>query len=155
MIDPDAPTPGNATSANIRHWLVADVSPPSSATNITNARVLSAYRSPSPPTGSAAHRYTSVLLRQPSGLNVSIYNQTSISNFNFKLFVTQNNLTIVSANFFNASQTTVAGTSASSGSGTVPSMVSTSSAVSNVCMNLWQNPVAISIFSLSCVLSIW
>lgn len=120
IIDPDAPTPQDPTSAQIRHWLVADITPSGASTNYSSGTVLSAYKSPAPPAGSAAHRYTSVLMRQPSGQNISIYNQTSTSNFNLTLFIQQNALTIVSANYFNASQSTTS-TSSSSPSGSASS----------------------------------
>lgn len=130
IIDPDAPTPQNPTSAQIRHYLVADVSPQSTVFNVSSGSVLSPYKSPAPPAGSAAHRYTSVLLRQQPGATVSLYNQSSsTSNFNLTQFAQQNNLTFVSANYFNASTTTTSSTSSSSGGS---SMASSSPASNSV-----------------------
>lgn len=136
IIDPDAPTPAKSTEADIRHYLVADVSPSTSAVNLsTYGNVLSAYKSPAPPAGSPAHRYTSVLLRQPLQANISLYNQSaSKSNFNFTLFRLQNSLTIVSANYFNASAVTASSTSSATGSSgtsgsTKPSSSSSSTTV--------------------------
>ncbi|BFZ53874.1 hypothetical protein PYCC9005_000905 [Savitreella phatthalungensis] len=107
MVDPDAPTPQNASSSQIRHWLVSNVAPSSQLTNISlTANVLSGWRSPSPPAGSDPHRYTFLLLRQPQGANVSLTSQqaASISMFNISTFIQQNNLTVVSGNYFNASR---------------------------------------------------
>ena len=117
MVDPDAPTPQNPTSAQIRHWLVSNVSPSTSPQNLSLVgTVLSAYRSPMPPAGSDPHRYSFFLLRQPSGANVTIGNQTAVSNFNVATFIRQNQLVPVSGNYFNQSRTSNT-TSTSSGGG--------------------------------------
>lgn len=119
IIDPDAPSPSMPTSAQIRHYLVADVSPATVATNLSSGNVLSSYKSPAPPAGSAPHRYVSVLLRQLPNANVSLNNQSaSTSGFNLALFAQQNSLTFVSANYFNSSQNTTSSSSAAAASGT-------------------------------------
>ncbi|ORY80030.1 phosphatidylethanolamine-binding protein-like protein, partial [Protomyces lactucae-debilis] len=105
MVDPDAPTPQNPTSAQIRHWLVTDVQASTAPTNISSGNVLSGYRAPSPPAGSAPHRYAFFLLQQPAGANITLGNQSAIQNFNLAAFITLNRLTVVSGNYFNASRT--------------------------------------------------
>lgn len=111
MIDPDAPTPQNPTSALIRHWLVSDVAPTTTPANISSGNVLSAYRSPSPPANSTAHRYLTLLLRQMPSVPVSLGNQTAIQSFNLNAFIQQNSLIVVSGNYFNASRTNTSTTS--------------------------------------------
>ncbi|CCG84391.1 protein of unknown function [Taphrina deformans PYCC 5710] len=154
MIDPDAPMPSNPTSAQIRHWLVADVSPSSSAVNLTSGNVLSAYRSPSPPVGSAPHRYTFVLLRQPSSQVVSLMNQTATSNFNLTQFILGNALTIVSANYFNASATPASSTAAPAASASrattsgVATVISTSGSAQDYALSIG----SLLIFAVSCAL---
>lgn len=128
MIDPDAPTPQSPTSAQIRHWLVSDISPSPDAQNLSMlGSVLSNYRSPAPPAGSDAHRYSFFLLRQTPNANVSLFNQTSVSMFNLTSFILQNELSIVSGNYFNASRSGSATTaSASSATNNLPSRTATS-----------------------------
>lgn len=138
MIDPDAPMPENPTSAQIRHWLVTDIKPHNQSTYLPTD-VLSAYRSPSPPSGSAPHRYVFILCRQQNGATISLYNQSSsVSNFNFTLFVQQNSLTIVSANYFNASRTnttTASGTTNNSTASGVPTSTARSTSGAESVLN--------------------
>ncbi|RPA97322.1 PEBP-like protein [Choiromyces venosus 120613-1] len=70
MIDPDAPSRANPTSANVLHWVKTDLRiRPTTATNITadNATAPLSYAPPSPPSGSGEHRYVFLLYDQPSG----------------------------------------------------------------------------------------
>jgi len=68
MIDPDAPSRANPTSANVLHWVKTDLRiRASTATNITadNATATFSYAPPSPPQGSGEHRYVFLLYDQP------------------------------------------------------------------------------------------
>lgn len=105
MIDPDAPTPQNPTSAQIIHWLQADLvlttSTSSSTSNssssaaslaITNLTApLIPYARPMPPTTSIAHRYIQYLFAQPPGFSVPApaagFSATNRSMFNIEHFV--------------------------------------------------------------------
>ncbi|KAE9402302.1 PEBP-like protein [Gymnopus androsaceus JB14] len=89
-IDPDAPTPQDPTSAEIRHFLggnfFASGEPVQHLTNVTPA--ISEFRQPTPPAGSDAHRYTFLLFNQPPGFNGQnlVNSTTSVSNFNLSSF---------------------------------------------------------------------
>ena len=67
-VDPDAPTPQNPTSAQIRHFLAQDLAlAPGSMTLANGTRALSDYRGPGPPAGSDPHRCVCALGREGDG----------------------------------------------------------------------------------------
>ncbi|KIK69882.1 hypothetical protein GYMLUDRAFT_152051 [Collybiopsis luxurians FD-317 M1] len=95
-VDPDAPTPQDPTSTEIRHFLGGNFfgSPgePEHLTNFTSA--ISEFRQPTPPAGSDAHRYIFLLFDQPEGFNnqMVINSTTSVQNFNLSSFALATNL---------------------------------------------------------------
>ena len=123
MFDPDAPTPQNPNASLIRHWTVANLGP--RGANLSDTVTLSPYQPPSPPAGSDPHRYIFALYRQPvGGSAISLFNQSgSIRSFVLAPFVSQNNLTLINANFFravrpaNGTTTTTNGTSSTGTTG--------------------------------------
>lgn len=61
MVDPDAPTPGNTSLAEIRHLILGDLHLNGSASSgtallVNSTPALSDYISPGPPNGSDPHR---------------------------------------------------------------------------------------------------
>ncbi|KAK7464752.1 hypothetical protein VKT23_005959 [Stygiomarasmius scandens] len=89
-VDPDAPTPQDPTSAQIRHFLGSDftqgVQDGGALTNSTPA--ISDFRQPTPPAGSDAHRYVFLLFRQPEGFDQqSLVNSSSpVDHFDIAAF---------------------------------------------------------------------
>jgi len=90
-VDPDAPTPQDPTSAQIRHFLGGNffakkLETGSLLVNVTPA--ISEFRQPTPPAGSDAHRYTFLLFKQPLGFNQQtlVTPATPISLFNISAF---------------------------------------------------------------------
>ncbi|KAF8802137.1 PEBP-like protein [Phlegmacium glaucopus] len=69
IVDPDAPTPQNPTSAQIRHFLGGNFFQdfPFCLRNSTPA--ISDFIQPTPPAGSDPHRYIFLLFKQPSNFN--------------------------------------------------------------------------------------
>ncbi|ETW81985.1 phosphatidylethanolamine binding protein [Heterobasidion irregulare TC 32-1] len=93
MVDLDAPTPQNPTSAQIRHFLGGDFSLGpvgldgiAPLTNSTPA--LSHFLQPTPPAGSDPHRYVFLLFHQPATFDQQNFlnSSTPISLFNISLF---------------------------------------------------------------------
>lgn len=71
MIDPDAPTPQNPTSAQILHYLQPNVTGNAGTGILLNASPATVtYRGSGPPAGSDAHRYIFVVYQQPSGFRL-------------------------------------------------------------------------------------
>ncbi|KAI9663039.1 MAG: hypothetical protein M1821_008087 [Bathelium mastoideum] len=82
MIDPDAPTPQQPTEAQILHWLQPSVRVSTNSSSTSSASALSpitlaasappqaTYLQPSPPPGSAAHRYIQYLFVQPKDFQI-------------------------------------------------------------------------------------
>ncbi|KZV74438.1 PEBP-like protein [Peniophora sp. CONT] len=71
MLDPDAPTPSNNSVANVVHLLAHGLHP-SSDLNVyaplkNTTPALADYYPPTPPSGSAPHRYTILLYAEPEG----------------------------------------------------------------------------------------
>ncbi|EJD46576.1 PEBP-like protein [Auricularia subglabra TFB-10046 SS5] len=110
-VDPDAPTPQNPSSAQIRHFLAPDfvLAAGSGATTLVNGtRALSDYRGPSPPAGSDPHRYTILLFEQAhAGVTPPPdFNAGNIAGFDIQHFVDEvnaagtNTLTLVGGTFF-------------------------------------------------------
>jgi phosphatidylethanolamine-binding protein len=99
LVDPDAPTPEDPTVAQVRHFVGGDFiisSVQSSGTaRLTNlSAALAEYVSPGPPDGSAPHRYTVLLYKQPLNFPQtapSLINSSTtveaIINFNLSNFV--------------------------------------------------------------------
>jgi len=58
MVDIDAPSRANPTSAEFRHWLVSDAPvAPDGAIDVPRGDILTSYMGPRPPPGSGQHRY--------------------------------------------------------------------------------------------------
>lgn len=55
-VDPDAPTPQDPTSAQIRHFLGGNFFPKSGSLLVNATPAISEFRQPTPPVGSDAHR---------------------------------------------------------------------------------------------------
>ncbi|KXN88547.1 CEN-like protein 2 [Leucoagaricus sp. SymC.cos] len=68
-VDPDAPTPQDPTSAQIRHFLGGNFTPGANGLLSNSTPALSEFRQPTPPAGSDAHRYIFLLFEQPDGFN--------------------------------------------------------------------------------------
>ncbi|KZV66228.1 PEBP-like protein [Peniophora sp. CONT] len=94
MVDLDAPTPQDPTSAQIRHFLGSNftlASPPAGsdlAPLVNSTPALSNFLQPTPPAGSDAHRYVFLLFAQsPEFDDQTLVNSTtSIANFNISSF---------------------------------------------------------------------
>ncbi|KAK7461290.1 hypothetical protein VKT23_008469 [Stygiomarasmius scandens] len=70
LVDPDAPTPGDQSLAQIRHFIGGDYvissTQPSGTARLTNLSAgLAEYVAPGPPEDSAPHRYTFLVYKQP------------------------------------------------------------------------------------------
>ncbi|KAF8802181.1 PEBP-like protein [Phlegmacium glaucopus] len=87
-VDPDAPTPQNPTSAQIRHFLGGNFFHdfPFLLRNTTPA--ISNFRQPTPPAGSDPHRYVFLLFNQPDNFNdqTLVTPATPVSLFNISEF---------------------------------------------------------------------
>jgi len=88
VVDPDAPTPQAPTIAQIRHFLGGNFFKNHSCLLSTSTPVLSQFQQPTPPAGSAAHRYIFLLFHQSAKFNHQrLINSTSpISLFNISQF---------------------------------------------------------------------
>ncbi|KAF8509998.1 phosphatidylethanolamine-binding protein, partial [Hysterangium stoloniferum] len=93
MVDPDAPTPQNPTSSQIRHFLGGDFKLEHQvgigAVLVNNTPALTEYHQPTPPNTSDAHRrdfcqYTWLIFRQSVDFPTNI--SQSISGFNISAF---------------------------------------------------------------------
>jgi len=107
-VDPDAPTPQDPTSAQIRHFLGGNFTPDRSGLLSNSTPAISEFRQPTPPAGSDAHRYEIsdytipfpplvefaiiryifLLFEQPRGFNSqTVVNTTSpVQNFDIAAF---------------------------------------------------------------------
>ncbi|PFH49637.1 hypothetical protein AMATHDRAFT_76088 [Amanita thiersii Skay4041] len=91
-VDPDAPTPQEPTSAQIRHFLGGNFFGRSVRDGVEVLRnstpAISEFLQPTPPAGSDAHRYVFLLFRQPATFNdqTEITTQSPISLFNISQF---------------------------------------------------------------------
>ncbi|KAF5347002.1 hypothetical protein D9756_011027 [Leucocoprinus leucothites] len=88
-VDPDAPTPQNPTSAEIRHFLGGNFFVSGNSGLLRNSTAaVSEFLQPTPPAGSDAHRYVFLLFNQPDGFNdqTLVTPTTSISNFDIAAF---------------------------------------------------------------------
>ncbi|THU84052.1 PEBP-like protein [Dendrothele bispora CBS 962.96] len=68
-VDPDAPTPQQPTSAQIRHFLGSDFTQEADGALVNSTAAISGFRQPTPPAGSDAHRYIFLLFNQPEGFD--------------------------------------------------------------------------------------
>ncbi|KAJ7245022.1 PEBP-like protein [Mycena haematopus] len=86
-VDPDAPTPQDPTSAQIRHFLGGNFFNHGGLL-VNSTPAVSEFRQPTPPAGSDAHRYTFLLFKQsPEFATQTLVNSaTSVSLFNISQF---------------------------------------------------------------------
>ncbi|RCH91511.1 Phosphatidylethanolamine-binding protein 4 [Rhizopus azygosporus] len=97
LIDPDAPSKQDPKWGPYRHWVVVNI--PGSA-DFMAANQLTSYMGPAPPPKTGDHRYIFLLYKQPSiNSNFNALSQDA-SCFDYKSFVQQNGLELVSVNFF-------------------------------------------------------
>ncbi|KAG7088740.1 hypothetical protein E1B28_012708 [Marasmius oreades] len=92
-VDPDAPTPQNPTSAQIRHFLGGNfVNVGGNLRNNTPA--ITQFRQPTPPAGSDAHRYIFLLFRQSPQFNsqTEVNSTSSTSLFDIAKFAADTGL---------------------------------------------------------------
>ncbi|KAM3611837.1 uncharacterized protein V6R79_024730 [Siganus canaliculatus] len=75
MVDPDAPSRANPTSAFWRHWLVVDIKGSALLKGQTKGTTLTDYFPPTPPPGSGLHRYQFMLFEQPPDTAVTLSKQ--------------------------------------------------------------------------------
>ncbi|KAF9446376.1 PEBP-like protein [Macrolepiota fuliginosa MF-IS2] len=87
-VDPDAPTPQNPTSAEIRHFLGGNFRANAGGLLTNSTPAISNFLQPTPPAGSDAHRYIFLLFNQPAGFNQQTFvtSSTSTSLFNISAF---------------------------------------------------------------------
>ncbi|KAJ8080945.1 hypothetical protein PM082_017780 [Marasmius tenuissimus] len=92
-VDPDAPTPQDPTSAQIRHFLGGNFN--NAGGNLRNTTpAISEFLQPTPPAGSDAHRYIFLLFRQSPEFasQTEVTPTTPISLFNISAFAADVNL---------------------------------------------------------------
>ncbi|KAI9684840.1 MAG: hypothetical protein M1820_010870 [Bogoriella megaspora] len=129
MVDPDAPTPQNPSSAQILHWIQPNLTLSNGVLTATS-QAFAPYARPMPPTYSDAHRYIQFLYSQPERfiipqayLGYSAQNRTK---FNISNFAAAANLgNPVAANYFLVANNTGSiapnATGTAGGNGSVPS----------------------------------
>jgi len=113
MVDPDAPSPADPTSAQIRHFFQSDLTidsqgRPSSAFPQgfrqldPTVAAFTPFKGPAPTAGSGFHRYTILVFEQPAGFDTSfVLNETDISNFDLASFAAATKLGApIGGNFF-------------------------------------------------------
>ncbi|KAI0335622.1 PEBP-like protein [Cubamyces sp. BRFM 1775] len=109
MVDPDAPTPQNATAAQIRHLLapgiMANGSLATGAALVNDTPAISDFLRPTPPAGSDPHRYTLLLFIQPANFTTAVSSfvnsSTPVNNFNISLLAQELGLgSPIAGNFF-------------------------------------------------------
>ncbi|KAI6367760.1 hypothetical protein MCOR25_004836 [Pyricularia grisea] len=138
MIDPDAPSPQNATLRSILHWLQTSAT---AQTTIGSNSTLSGqmallpksgqkaqaqYAPPAPPPTSAAHRYIIYAFAQPSNFSMprafSNFSSTNRAGFNIDNFVRDANLgkPLAAEYFYVSRQSNVPGTFVDQPGGSYP-----------------------------------
>ncbi|KAF9256593.1 PEBP-like protein [Marasmius fiardii PR-910] len=92
-VDPDAPTPQNPTSAQIRHFLGGNFLNDRGIL-LNNTPAISEFLQPTPPAGSDAHRYVFLLFRQSRQFNsqTEVNSTTSVSLFDVAKFAADTGL---------------------------------------------------------------
>ncbi|KAI0660835.1 phosphatidylethanolamine-binding protein [Cubamyces menziesii] len=147
MVDPDAPTPQNATAAQIRHLLapgiVVNGSLATGAALVNNTPAISNFLRPTPPAGSDPHRYTLLLFIQPSNFTTAVSSfvnsSTPVNNFNISLFAQELGLgSPIAGNFFltgpdanSTNGTSTNTTSNGTSTGSSPASTNTSASLGN------------------------
>ncbi|KXN88546.1 OV-16 antigen [Leucoagaricus sp. SymC.cos] len=88
VVDPDAPTPQDPTSAQIRHFLGGNFVKGNGGLLSNSTPAISNFLQPTPPAGSDAHRYIFLVFNQPNGFNgqTEVTPATPISLFNISAF---------------------------------------------------------------------
>ncbi|XP_071338679.1 phosphatidylethanolamine-binding protein 4 [Trachinotus anak] len=91
MVDPDAPSRTNPTSAYWRHWLVVDIQGDALKKGQIQGTSLADYRPPTPPHKSGFHRYQFMLFEQPPDAPVSLTGQekSSRGKWDLQAFITR------------------------------------------------------------------
>ncbi|XP_023273948.1 phosphatidylethanolamine-binding protein 4 [Seriola lalandi dorsalis] len=79
MVDPDAPSRTNPTSAYWRHWLVVDIQGDALKKGQIQGTTLTDYHPPTPPQKSGFHRYQFMLFEQLPDAPVSLTGQEKSS----------------------------------------------------------------------------
>jgi len=113
MVDPDAPSPADPTSAQIRHFFQSDLTIDSQGRPSNafpqgfrqldpTAAAFTPFKGPAPTAGSGFHRYTILVFQQPAGFDTSfVLNETDISNFDLASFAAATKLGApIGGNFF-------------------------------------------------------
>ncbi|KAI0048046.1 PEBP-like protein [Auriscalpium vulgare] len=125
MVDPDAPTPQNASVAQFRHFLGGNFTlagPGVNFTLLTNSTpAITEYQTPGPPNGSDPHRYILLVFEQPANftrLATPLVNASTVrTNFNITVFANMTGLGLpIAGNFF----LTGPENSTANGTGTAP-----------------------------------
>ncbi|KAG8694884.1 hypothetical protein FRC08_008203 [Ceratobasidium sp. 394] len=100
IVDPDAPSRANPTSAQIRHMLAANLTVSSARSKYisdsfllkNSTAAVNDYRPPTPPAGSGPHRYVALLYAQPPVFDISFLNLSDIRLFNISSFAARTGL---------------------------------------------------------------
>ena len=96
MFDPDAPSAAQKGNQYL-HWLITNIDLASHPYSLTTVHP---YVGPSPPPGSGVHRYGFIVLKQASRLNLLNNTFKDRSDFNYDVFVAENQLEEVACQFF-------------------------------------------------------
>ncbi|CEF67634.1 Phosphatidylethanolamine-binding protein 1 [Strongyloides ratti] len=67
MTDPDAPSRGEPTLGEVKHWLIMNIP----GNNINDGEIIADYRGSGPPKGTSLHRYIFLLYKQKQKINTS------------------------------------------------------------------------------------
>ncbi|KAI9874005.1 MAG: hypothetical protein M1830_010299, partial [Pleopsidium flavum] len=153
IVDPDAPTPTNASVSQYLHWLqpglrfastrntTANAFSPYPATINASATGTVPYVRPQPPPTSPAHRYIALLYAQPSNFSVPAafqsFSATNRTKFNVSMFAAQARLgNVVAANYFLVSNMTTTTTGAGNATSTRPGVAQSTGGAAVMQMSL-------------------
>jgi len=121
MVDPDAPTPQNTSSSQIRHFLGPNFVSPGPSGGVfplaNQSAALSNYLGPLPPNGSDAHRYVILCYLQSTAdiTPPASFNATSVTNFNISTFASDvGGLTLLAGLYFKVAPDATNGSSSAS-----------------------------------------
>lgn len=157
MIDPDAPTPSNASSAQILHWMAGNWTLAAS-TNGTFPLTFSnsspaaiPYRQPAPPVTSTAHRYIQYLFAQPANFSIPAafagFSATNRSNFNISAFASAAHLgSPLAANYFLTSNMTANATGTAGAPATTTTKPAAFTGAASNMQALWSAGTALGMF---------